>query len=106
MVRRVSFSVGLPPPMAAAALEALNILEQEPWRVARLQDNGRLLLEEARLRGLDTGAAQGYSIMPLILGSSINAVRLSQRLLEQRINVQPIVYPAVEERSAPLAVFC
>ena len=47
----------------------------------------------------------GYAIIPVILGSSILSAQLSNRLLERGINVQPIIYPAVEERVARLRFF-
>lgn len=38
-------------------------------------------------------------------GSSLAAVRQSEALFQQGINVQPIVYPAVPEKSARLRFF-
>src|SRR6266850_2607638 len=46
------FSVGMAPPSAAAALSALEILEQEPERVLRLNERAGLFLELAREAGL------------------------------------------------------
>jgi 8-amino-7-oxononanoate synthase len=99
------YSVGMSPPVAAAALEALHILTEEPERVAKLQANGRLFFETARAAGLDTGYCQGYCVIPVIVGSSLIAAKLSNMLYEQGINVQPIIYPAVEERAARLRFF-
>jgi 8-amino-7-oxononanoate synthase len=47
----------------------------------------------------------GLAIVPAITGSSIKAARLSQALFERGINVQPILYPAVPEKSARLRFF-
>ena len=99
------YSVGMSPPVAAAALEALNILTQEPERAARLRELGMLFNTLAREAGLDTGSCQGFSIVPIIVGSSVVSAKLSNRLFERGINVQPIIYPAVEERSARLRFF-
>ena len=44
-------------------------------------------------------------IVPVIVGSSIIALQLSRRLFELGINVQPILYPAVEESAARLRFF-
>ena len=41
----------------------------------------------------------------MIVGSSIKAARLSNALFERGINVQPIIYPAVEEKAARLRFF-
>ncbi len=99
------YSVGISPALAAAALESLNILREEPERVHKLQANGRLFFTSAKRLGLDTGYCQGYAVIPVIVGSSLIAAKLSNLLFEQGINVQPIIYPAVEERAARLRFF-
>jgi len=99
------FSVGLPPPAAAAALASLRLLEDEPQRVAVLQARSAQFLELARARGLNTGLAGGTGVVPVITGNSLLALRLSRRLFERGINVQPILYPAVEEAAARLRFF-
>jgi 7-keto-8-aminopelargonate synthetase-like enzyme len=99
------YSVGMSPPLAAAALESIKILLAEPERVASLQRISSLFLEKARLLGIDTGLAQGLAIIPAIVGSSLKAARLSQAMKATGINVQPILYPAVSEKSARLRFF-
>jgi 7-keto-8-aminopelargonate synthetase-like enzyme len=99
------YSVGMAPALAAAALESLRILHAEPERVARLHANAGLFLRLAKEAGLDTGGSAGFAIVPVIVGSSVGAARLSQALFERGINVQPILYPAVPEASARLRFF-
>jgi len=99
------FSVGMAPPNAAAALEALRILRREPERVRRLRDNAALFLALAKQDQLDTGSSAGTPIVPVITGDSVRAVRLSQQLLYRGINVQPMVAPAVSESGARLRFF-
>lgn len=99
------YSVGLPPPIAAAALASLEIMLDEPNRVARLQANGAHFLAAAQARGLDTGPSIGAAIVPIMTGSSIVAARAADRLFEQGVNVQPIIYPAVPEQAARLRFF-
>jgi 8-amino-7-oxononanoate synthase len=99
------YSVGMPPPIAAAAVASLDVMAREPERVARLNANTRLLMEEIGHAGLDTGLSAGYGIVPVITGSSISAARLSDGLFKRGINVQPIIYPAVPEKSARLRFF-
>jgi 8-amino-7-oxononanoate synthase len=99
------YSVGMPPPSAAAALAALRLLYAEPQRSQTLQARGRQFLAAARARGIDTGLSIGLSVIPAITHSSLKAARLSEALFRRRINVQPIVYPAVQERSARLRFF-
>ncbi|HEX3538332.1 MAG TPA: aminotransferase class I/II-fold pyridoxal phosphate-dependent enzyme [Stellaceae bacterium] len=99
------FSVGIAPPVAAAALAAAEILEHEPERVRRLKERGTLFLQLARDGGLNVGGSIGAAIVPVITGSSIRAGRLAQALFRRGLNVQPILYPAVPERAARLRFF-
>jgi 8-amino-7-oxononanoate synthase len=99
------YSVGLPPAAAGAALGALRLLQRQPERVARLHANARLFLQLAREAGLDTGPSGGSGVVPVILGHSMNSLRLSRALFARGINVQPILYPAVEEKAARLRFF-
>lgn len=99
------YSVGMSPPVAAAALAALRYLESHPERVSRLQDNGRLFFELAKQAGLDTGTSAGVAVIPVITGSSLRAVRLAEALFQHGVNVQPILYPAVQEKAARLRFF-
>jgi 8-amino-7-oxononanoate synthase len=99
------YSVGMPPPAAAAALAALRVLQAEPQRPKTLRARGRQFLDMAREFGLDTGMSIGLSVIPAITHSSLKAVRLSEALFRRKINVQPIVYPAVQERAARLRFF-
>lgn len=99
------YSVGLSPPVAAAALASVQVMIQEPWRVRRLNENAGLFLAEARAAGLDTGSSIGAAIVPVIIGSSIRAARVADLLFQRGINVQPILHPAVPERSARLRCF-
>jgi 8-amino-7-oxononanoate synthase len=99
------YSVGMPPPAAAAALAALDLLEGSADRVARLQANVRLFRDLARAAGLDTGASAGFAVVPVIIGDSLRAVTLAHRLLDRGINAVPIIPPGVPEKAARLRFF-
>lgn len=99
------YSVGLAPPLAAASLAALQVMLAEPERVTRLQHNATLFLALAREAGFDTGTSAGLGIVPIILGSSVRAARMAAALFALGINVQPILFPVVPERSARLRFF-
>ncbi|KWU68380.1 hypothetical protein AWW71_29270 [Bacillus cereus] len=60
---------------------------------------------ETRALGLDVGESLGVAVVPVILGSSLVAARLSNQLFEAGFNVQPILHPAVPEKSARLRFF-
>lgn len=99
------YSVGLSPSNAAAALASIRVLLREPQRARKLQANSSLFLQLARERGLNTGLSNNTPVVPVILGNSLRALTLSRRLFERGINVQPILYPAVEEKAARLRFF-
>lgn len=99
------YSVGLAPALAEASLAALEGLIAQPERVAQLRERGHQFLAEARAAGLDTGTSAGYAVVPVITGSSLKAAQWANALFEEGINVQPIFYPAVEEKAARLRFF-
>ncbi len=99
------FSVGLSAPLAAASLKALELMRAEPERVRRSQANGRHFLAAAKAARLDTGHGQGFAVAPVLVGDSLKAVTLSERLLARGFNVLPIVFPAVPMQSARLRFF-
>jgi 8-amino-7-oxononanoate synthase len=99
------FSTACSPPNAAAALEAIRVLRREPWRVTRLRERSELFLKLAADVGLDTGSSVDTPVIPVIVGSSARAMKISQLLLEQGINARPILYPAVREAGARVRFF-
>jgi 8-amino-7-oxononanoate synthase len=99
------YSVGMPPPVAAAALAALRCMQQEPQRVATVQARGEQFLRLAREAGLDVATSTGLAVIPVITGSSLKATLLSGALFRRGINAQPILYPAVPEKSARVRFF-
>ncbi|TWT82031.1 putative fatty-acid--CoA ligase fadD21 [Planctomycetes bacterium CA13] len=99
------FSVGMPPAQVAAALAAIQTLDDEPERVELLRKRSHLFLSLCRQAGLDTGDSEGTPVIPVITGNSMVALRLSNRLKGDGINVQPILYPAVDESAARLRFF-
>ena len=99
------YSVGLPPSNAAAAIASIRLLKQQPERARTCIARSQLFLAEARKHGLCTGMSDNTPVVPVIVGNSINTLKLSHELNERGINVLPILYPAVEEKSARLRFF-
>ena len=99
------YSVGLAPPLAAAAECALGLLHAEPWRVERLQANTAHFRAALRAAGFDTGASSGGSIVPVILGDSLRAMQVAVHLAGQGVNAQPIAFPVVPEGQARIRFF-
>lgn len=99
------FSVGMAPPVAAAALAALRMMKRQPERVANLQRNGALFVEECRRLNLDAGLSGGFAVGVILIGDSLRTAKLAERLFERGINTIPVTYPAVPMRSARLRFF-
>jgi 8-amino-7-oxononanoate synthase len=91
------FATAVSPANAAAALEAVRIIQEEPDRVARLRERSHLFLKLAADSGLDTGTNGGTPAVPIILGESRRCLRVAAALLREGIDAQPILYPAVPE---------
>ncbi len=99
------YSVGMAPTLAAASLTALRRMQQEPQRVHDLQKRAAYFLQQARAAGVDTGFSMGMAVIPVITGSTVSALKLSEALFDAGINVLPILYPAVPEKAARLRFF-
>lgn len=99
------FSVGLPPPDAAAALAALRVLKKEPERVARLQSNSREFRRLMDAAGFPVDIQGVSPIVPLTIGDQYRCMQVSHDLLERGVNVQPVIYPAVGKDEALLRFF-
>ena len=99
------FSTASSPPNAAAALEAVRVIQREPWRVTRLRERSELFLKLAIDAGFDTGNSGNTPVIPVIVGSSSRAIHVSQMLLQRGINARPILYPAVRETAARVRFF-
>ncbi len=99
------YSVGMPAPVAAASLKALEIMRREPGRVAALQANGTYFLEGARARGLDVGPSWGFGVTPIILGSDIRTFAMAQELERMGIYSFPVSSPGVPKGTSRLRFF-
>jgi glycine C-acetyltransferase len=93
------FSNGLPPTVAASALAAVRVLEAHPERVARLHENARWFraaLKEAGFKPLEGETP----IVPVILGETALAIRMSDALLAEGVFVTGFGYPVVPQGQA------
>jgi 8-amino-7-oxononanoate synthase len=94
------YSVGLPPPIVAAARAALSILEAEPGRVAALAANTRWFIDRCAAAGLPTGSAVGHGIVPVLFDSIEAAYLASHALRAEGIYAPPVIQIGVP-RNAP-----
>lgn len=97
------FSNALAPATACAALKALEILDAEPERVARLHTNVVAMRQGLASLGYDVVDAPS-GIIPIMIGDTAEAIRMSDRLLEAGIFVVGFGFPVVPEGRARLRV--
>ncbi len=99
------FSVGISPPLAAAALESVRQLRHNPQIMADMRRNIDCFVAEAKKRHLDICLAGHTAVIPVLIGSDEDAFLLSNKLRERGVFVPPAVYPAVPKNKARLR-FC
>jgi glycine C-acetyltransferase len=97
------FSNALPVTIAASALRAIQVLDAHPELVAHLHENARFLREGLRAQGFRPLEAPS-AIIPILVGQTASAIRLSARLLERGVFVTGFGYPVVPEGKARLRV--
>jgi glycine C-acetyltransferase len=88
------FSTSHPPAVVAACREAIRVMEEEPELQDRLWTNTRRFKAELTRLGFDTGRSE-TPITPVMMGDPDVAGRFSDRLLEDGVFAQPVVFPTV-----------
>ncbi len=95
------FSASIPPANAAAALEALNIIEKEPERIQWLWDNGRYM--HAGFERLNIQVGEFHApIIPVMTWENERTFIATKMLLEEGVYVNPFIAPGVPEGQAVL----
>ncbi len=88
------FSTSHPPAVAAACLEGIRVMQDEPELIERLWANTRRFKAELTRLGFDTGRSD-TPITPVMMGDPATAARFSNRLFAEGIFAQPVVFPTV-----------
>jgi glycine C-acetyltransferase/8-amino-7-oxononanoate synthase len=101
--RPVIFSTAPAPPIVAGALAALDLLEAQPERVERLQQNAAVLHGALVDEGVALTGAPSH-ILPIVVGDATTAMTLCERLLERRVFAQAIRPPTVPEGTSRLRI--
>ena len=93
------FSNALPPTVAASALAAVRHLEAHPALVTRLRESATYFREQLAALGFRPlpGATP---IIPVILGETAKAIRMSEMLLDEGVFVTGFGYPVVPQGHA------
>jgi len=99
--RAFIFSAAVPPPSAAAAKEAFDVIEDEGWRVSKLQENYSRFCHMLREAGFDLLFSE-TAIVPVVCESTPLAGLMAKYCRDRGIFVQAVVAPVVPEGSARL----
>lgn len=89
------FSASIPPANAAAALEAVNILDAEPERVSRLWDNAQYMREGLKRLELPITDSE-TPIIPIMTWENERTFIITKMLLNEGVYVNPVISPAVK----------
>lgn len=101
--RTYIYTTALAPAIAGATIASLEVLENEAWRRETLNTLIKRFCSGASTLGLNILSSE-TAIQPLMIGDSENAVRISDKLVDEGILVTAIRPPTVPEGSARLRI--
>lgn len=93
--RAFIFTTATPPALAAAAREALRIVQDEPWRRERLTQNARLLRDGLSSIEHPAGGDQDGYIIPVVLGGAEQTANVGRALCQRGFLVGAVRPPTV-----------
>ena len=99
--RSLIFSASMPPSNAAAALTALDLMQEEPERITRVNQIGERMRAGFRELGFNVGASE-TPIIPVIIGDDRSTFMAWKALYEAGIYTNPVISPAVPPELALL----
>jgi 8-amino-7-oxononanoate synthase len=92
--RSLIFSASIPPSNAAASLAALQVMREEPERIARLEQIAIRMRNEYNRMGFNTGHTQS-PIIPIIIGGDMPTINAWASLFQNGVFVNPVISPGV-----------
>lgn len=101
------YSIGIPPSNAAAALAAIRLAQQQPWRVEKLREKTTLFKKLCFERDIDIydSMKSTSAVIPIKCGSTERCIEVMRRLRQHGVLVTAGMYPAVESGNARLRFF-
>jgi 8-amino-7-oxononanoate synthase len=94
--RALIFSASIPPPNAAAALAALQVMREEPERVERLKQIADTMRKGFQQLGFNTGSST-TPVIPIIIGDTNRTLITWRLLFDAGVFVNPVLSPGVPE---------
>lgn len=90
------FSASMPPANVATVLKALEILQEEPWRLERLEEIANYMRKELRGLGFNVWSSQS-PIIPVVIGEMMSCFKFWKDLFEEGVYTNAVVPPAVPQ---------
>ncbi len=97
--RPMIFSASIPPSAAAAAIAALEVMQQEPERQTRLWENTAYMAKALQELGFDINTSE-TPIIPIYIRDNFLTFQFTQELFKEGVFVNPVVSPAVRSDSS------
>jgi glycine C-acetyltransferase len=101
--RSFIFTTAHPPAVAAATMEAIKMIQDEPRHLKNLWDNNRYFKNGMTDLGFDIGHSQ-TPITPVMAGDNKTAKELSHQLFDEGLFATPIVFPLVAKDRARVRI--
>jgi 8-amino-7-oxononanoate synthase len=92
--RPLIFSASLPPPCVATVLAALDVIEQEPERIDRVNQIAQIMKSEFKALGFNIGKSE-TPIIPLIIGDQFRTLQAWDTLFKAGVYANVAIPPAV-----------
>lgn len=97
--RSFIYTTSLPPAVAAAAIEAINIIAEDDSLIKGLWDNRKVFIDGLHSLGFDTLSSE-TPIIPVLAGNIHKALEMAETLYEECIYAPAIRPPTVPEGSS------
>ena len=96
------FAASAAPPCVAAAMAALEVMQEEPWRQEKLRENFTYMREELRKLGFELGKTE-TAVIPIYIRDDFKTVMMWKSLLDDySIYVNPFIQPGVPPKQQVL----
>jgi len=96
------FAASAAPPNVAAAMAALDVMQEETWRIDQLRKNYTYMREELKKMGFDVGHSQ-TAVIPVYVRQDLRTIMMWKELLDVHgIYTNPFISPGVAPKQAML----
>ncbi|HMJ57113.1 MAG TPA: aminotransferase class I/II-fold pyridoxal phosphate-dependent enzyme [Polyangiaceae bacterium] len=96
------FAASASPPSVAAAMAALEVMQEETWRIEQLRKNYTYMREELKKMGFDVGQSQ-TAVIPVYVRQDLRTIMMWKELLDVHgVYTNPFISPGVPPKQAML----